>query len=44
MARPVPDHLYTVTLRLSVAAAIAFYAQTFAAEGIGERSPLTAAS
>ena len=38
--RPVPEHLHTVTPRLVVAdggAAIAFYAQAFGAEEVGER-------
>jgi PhnB protein len=40
MARPVPEHLHTVTPRLVVAdgaAAIAFYAKAFGAQPIGER-------
>jgi len=39
-ARPVPEHLHTVTPRLVVAdgaAAIAFYAKAFGAQQIGER-------
>ena len=38
--RPVPEHLHTVTPRLVVndgGAAIAFYAQAFGAEEVGER-------
>jgi PhnB protein len=38
--RPVPEHLHTVTPRLVVAdgaAAVAFYAQAFGAQQIGER-------
>ena len=40
MVRPVPEHLHTVTPRLVVAdgaAAIAFYAQAFGAQEVGER-------
>jgi PhnB protein len=39
-AKPVPEHLHTVTPRLAVrdgAAAIEFYARAFAAEELGER-------